>query len=70
MKLTKGMTAEEMFAMIESEGWEITDEGEFEQADGTCTKYYTICQNGYDEVEAELKDGVIRDLEFLPGWAS
>lgn len=68
--LTKGMTAEEMFAMIESEGWEITDEDEWVHEDGTYSKYYTICQDGYNEVEAELKDGAIRHLEFLPGWAS
>ena len=68
--LTKGMTAEEMFAMIEAEGWEITGGEGFEHADGTYSEYYTICQDGYNEVEAELKDGVIRHLEFLPGWAS
>ena len=68
MKLTKGMTAEEMTAMIEASAWEVMDDEEYKYEDGTVERDLTIWQTDH-AVAVELSDGVVTDLQYVPEWA-
>ena len=68
MELTKGMTAEEMTAMVETQGWEVVDDHEYEAFDGSVARQVTLWQGDHG-VAVDLIHGVVEFLEFIPDWA-
>ena len=68
MMLTKGMTAEEMTAMVDVMGWEMVDDKEYEAYDGSVARSLTVWQ-GDHAVAVEMLHGVVDSLEYVPAWA-
>jgi len=68
MMLIKGMTTEEMTAMVDAMGWEIIDDEEYDAYDGSVARALTIWQEDH-AVAVEVFHGVVDSLEYVPAWA-
>lgn len=64
MKLTKGMTMQEVEEMVDAMGWEIFDEQE-EEGYASCT----VLQGDHAVAVEYDEDMKVDYLEFVPLWA-
>jgi len=68
MMLTKGMTAEQMDAMIAAMEWEVLESDEYEnEFDGSLSRELVIWQEDH-AVAVYLSHEVISELQYVPAW--